>query len=52
MKAYFSTKFEDIKHERSLFLLLLIAESDLLKQNLFRDQEIYYKKNLALEKKT
>ena len=30
MEAYFDSIFEDVRHERSLILLLLIVETDIL----------------------
>ena len=50
MEAYFNTIFEDVRHERSLFLLLGFVEPDILKQSKFTDHEIEFIKNLALEK--
>ena len=50
MEAYFNTIFEDIRHERSLILLLSLTEPDILKQSKFTDHEIEIIKNLALEK--
>ena len=50
MEAYFNTIFDDIRHERSLILLLSIVESDILKQSKFTDHEIEIIKNIALEK--
>ena len=50
MEAYFNTIFEDIRHERSLILLLSLVESDILKQSKFTDYEIDIIKNIALEK--
>ena len=50
MEAYFSILFEDIRHERSLILLLSLTDSDILKQFKFTDNEIEIIKNLALEK--
>ena len=40
MEAYFATIFEDIRHERSLLLLLSLSDSDILKQREFIDHEI------------
>ena len=51
MEQYFNTIFEDIRHERSLFLLLSLVEPDILKQSKFTDYEIEIIKNIALEKK-
>ena len=50
MEAYFATMFEDIRHERSLILLLSLTDPDILKQSKFTDDEINIIKNLALEK--
>ena len=51
MEAYFNTFFEDIRHERSLIILLLsLIEPRILKQSKFTDHEIEIIKNLALEK--
>ena len=50
MEAYFSNMFEDVRHERSLKLLLSLTDPDILKQNKFTDDEIKIIKNLALEK--
>ena len=50
MEAYFNTIFEDIRHERSLILLLSLVEPDILKQSKFTDYEIEIIKNIALEK--
>ena len=50
MEAYFNTIFEDVRHERSLILLLSLTEPDILKQSKFTDHEIEIIKNIALEK--
>ena len=50
MEEYFTTIFEDVRHERSLILLLSLADPDILKQSKFTDDEINIIKNLALEK--
>ena len=50
MEAYFNTIFEDVRHERSLILLLSLVEPDILKQSKFTDHEIDIIKNIALEK--
>ena len=50
MEQYFNTIFEDIRHERSLILLLSLTEPDILKQSKFTDHEIDIIKNIALEK--
>ena len=49
MEAYFSTIFEDVRHERSPILLLSLVEPSILKQSKFTDYEIEIIKNLALE---
>ena len=50
MEAYFATVFEDVRHERSLILVLLLTDPDILKQSKFTDDEKEIIKNLALEK--
>ena len=50
MEEHFSILFEDIRHERSLILLLGLVEPSILKQSKFTDHEIEIIKNLALEK--
>ena len=50
MEHYFNTIFEDIRHERSLILLLSIIEPNILKPSKFLDHEIEIIKNIALEK--
>ena len=51
MEQYFNTIFENVRHERSsILLLLLLADSDILRQSKFTDDEIESIKNLALEK--
>ena len=50
MEQYFSNLFEDIRHERSLILILSLIDPGILKQSKFTDDEINIIKNLALEK--
>ena len=50
MEAYFATMFEDVRHERSLTLILSLVEPDILKQSKFTDDEMNIIKNLAPEK--
>ena len=50
MEQYFATITEDVRHERSLILLLSLVEPDILKQSKFTDHEIDFNKNIALEK--
>ena len=50
MEPYFATMFEDIRHEGSLILLLLLTDPDILRQSTFTDDEIEITKNPALEK--
>ena len=50
MEADFNTIFEDVRHERSLILLLSLVEPSKLKQSKFTDHEIEILKNLGLEK--
>ena len=40
MKQYFNTIFQDIRHERSLILLLGLVEPDILKKRKYADHEI------------
>ena len=40
METYVATIFEDVRHERSLILLLGLVEPDILKQSKFTDHEI------------
>ena len=42
--------FEDIRHERSLILLLSLTDLDILKRARLTDHEINIKEKLALEK--
>ena len=50
MEAYFSNLFEDVRHERSLILLVSLTDQDILRPSKFTDDEINIIKNLALEK--
>ena len=50
MEAYFNTIFDDIRHERSLVLILSLIEPSILKQSKFLDHEIEIIKNIVLEK--
>ena len=50
MEAYFNTLFEDVRHERSLILLLSLTDPDILKQSKFTDDEINIIKDIALSK--
>ena len=50
METYFNTLFVDVRHERSLTLLLSLVEPDILRQSKFLDHEIEIIKNIALEK--
>ena len=50
MEAHFNTIFENVRHERSLILLLSLVEPSILKQSKFTDHEIEIIKNFALEK--
>ena len=49
MEACFATMFEDVRHERSLIILLSLTGPDTLKQTKFPDLVIHMIKNLALE---
>ena len=50
MKAYFDSFFEDIRHERSLFLLISLVEPNKIRQSKFLDHDIDIIKNIAFEK--
>ena len=50
MEAYFSKLFEDIRHERSLILLLSLTDPVILRQSKSTDHEISIIKDLPLEK--
>ena len=50
MEGYFSKLLEDIRYERSLFLLLSLVEPNILKQSKLTDHEIEIIKNPTLEK--
>ena len=50
MEQYFATLFEDVRHERSLILLLSLPDSDIVKHFKITDQKIYIIKNLTPEK--
>ena len=50
MEQYISTIFEDVRHERSLILILSLTDPDILKQSKFTDDEMEIIKNLAFEK--
>ena len=50
MEDYFVAMCEDVRHERSLILLLSLTVPDILRQSNFTDYEIDNRKNFALEK--
>ena len=50
METYFNTMFEDVRHERSLILLLSLVEPSILKQVKFTDHEIDIMKDIVLQK--
>ena len=50
MDHYFNTILEDVRHERSLILLLSLTDPDIIKQTKFADHEIGIIKNLATQK--
>ena len=49
MEQYVATIFEDVRHERTLILLLSLVEPDILKQNKSTDHEIDFIKKIALK---
>ena len=50
MQQYFAVMFEDVRHERSLLLLLSLTDPVILKQAKFTDHEIHILKVIGLEK--
>ena len=50
MEVNFDSMFEDVRHERSLILLLSLTDPDILRQSKFTDCEIDNIKNLFLGK--
>ena len=50
MENYFISLFEDVRHGRSLILLLSLTDEGILKQSGFTINEIKIIKNIALEK--
>ena len=50
MENYFISLFEDIRHERSLILLLSLTDEGILKQSGFTNEEVKIIRNIALEK--
>ena len=50
MEQYFSNLFEEVRHERSLIILLSLTDPDELKQAKFTDDGINIIKKLAPEK--
>ena len=47
METYFNNVFEDVRHERSLILLLSLVEPKLLKKSKITDHEIDIIKDIA-----
>ena len=50
MDQYFATIFEDVRHGRSLILLLSLIDPDIIRQPKFTDHETSIIKDLSLEK--
>ena len=50
MEQNFSNLFEDVRHKRSLILLLSLVEPDMFEKSKFTDHEINIIKDLALDK--
>ena len=50
MENFFSILLEDIRHERSLTLLLSISDPDIFRRSKFTEDEISIIRDLALEK--
>ena len=49
MEEYFNTIFEDVRHERSLILLISLPDPDTLRPSKFTDHEIEIIKILLLK---
>ena len=49
MEQYFTVMFENVRHKRSLILLLSLTDPNILKQAKVADHELFLIKNLALE---
>ena len=49
MEQNFSTMLADVRHERSLILILSLTDPDILRQSKFTDDGTKIIKNLALE---
>ena len=49
MEVYFATMFEDVRHERTLILLLSLTDPDILRQSKLTEYETDNNKNLASE---
>ena len=47
MEQYFATMFEDVRHERSLILILSLTDPAKLRQSKFTECEIDIFENLA-----
>ena len=45
MEQCFATMFEDVRHERSLILLLSLADPDILKQTNLPTMKLIFSKN-------
>ena len=52
MEHYFATIFEDVRHKRSLILLLSLVKPDILEQSKLTDQEIAIIKKICSRKIT
>ena len=47
MEQFFAVMFEDVRHERSLILLLSLTDPDTMRQSKFTDYAIDIIKNIA-----
>ena len=50
MENYFLSLFEDLRHERTLILLLSLTDEGILKRSGFTNEEVKIIRNIALEK--
>ena len=48
MEKYFTTFFENVRHERSLILMMSLVEPHIFKQSKFTNPEIDLIKNIAI----
>ena len=52
MDQYFATVFEDVRHERSLILLLSLTDPNKLKHSKFKDDDVNFIEKYCFRKLT